>query len=238
MSEEIIKFVAAFSRNILKHRSLRVHPEIIALASWFREKRVRKLAASYRAISEHAVLRPRGIAFHIAPANVDTIFVYSLFLSLLVGNRNVVKVSRRDSEVVSQIIKIFREIVDTDPSFAFIRNYIVVVRYDNDIAVTREISTIADLRVIWGGDESVSAVRSVPLKPTASEVAFPNRFSFSMIVADKYAQLMDKQKPNLRASTWLMSGLLVSRRARHLVYWCGLVKSTRLKISLRISRID
>src|SRR5229473_1854189 len=38
---------------------------------------------------------PRGLVFHVPPANVDTIFVYSWALSALAGNRNVVRISPR-----------------------------------------------------------------------------------------------------------------------------------------------
>ena len=40
---------------------------------------------------------PRGLVFHVPPANVDTIFVYSWALSALAGNPNVVRISSRSA---------------------------------------------------------------------------------------------------------------------------------------------
>ncbi|MFC6804089.1 acyl-CoA reductase [Deinococcus caeni] len=39
---------------------------------------------------------PRGLVFHVPPANVDTIFIYSWLMSVLAGNRNVIRLSSRE----------------------------------------------------------------------------------------------------------------------------------------------
>ena len=40
---------------------------------------------------ENYLLLSRGVVFHIAPKNVDTIFVYSFVLSLLCANKNIIR---------------------------------------------------------------------------------------------------------------------------------------------------
>ena len=45
------------------------------------------------------------IAFHVTPANVDTLFVYSWVLSLLVGNANIVRLSSRSTPVRTRILE-------------------------------------------------------------------------------------------------------------------------------------
>ena len=50
------------------------------------------------------VLLPLGKTFHIAPSNVDTIFVYSWLISMLMGNINVIRISSRISEQIDCLI--------------------------------------------------------------------------------------------------------------------------------------
>jgi hypothetical protein len=42
---------------------------------------------------------------------------------------------------------------------------------------------VCNVRVVWGGDDSVDRLRRVPLNPLATEVAFANRFSLAMLNA-------------------------------------------------------
>jgi hypothetical protein len=45
------------------------------------------------------------------------------------------------------------------------------------------------MRVIWGGDDAVNAIRAVPRPPTSAELSFPDRFSFSLLDAERVATL-------------------------------------------------
>ncbi|MEV0196481.1 acyl-CoA reductase [Nonomuraea sp. NPDC050691] len=72
---------------------------------------------------------PRGLVFHIAPANVDTVFVYSWALSALMGNRNVVRLSARAGVVAEVILHVMREALDdADP---VVRRTQRIVSYDH-----------------------------------------------------------------------------------------------------------
>ena len=197
LSEDIISFISAFSSSVFKNKSYRAFPELVALASWFRSKKIEKLVQQYSSKKINTYFAAKGLAFHIAPSNVDTIFVYSLFISLLAGNKNIIKVSSRNSEIINEIVKIISEIIDQDARFNFIKNYIVIIKYDNQKQITDAISSQADLRVIWGGDQSILNIRKSELRPTASEVAFPNRFSFSIFDANSYLSLIDEEKCKL-----------------------------------------
>ena len=51
------------------------------------------------------------------------------------------------------------------------------VRYGHDDDVTASLSNLADIRVVWGGDETVSRIRRLPVGPSTVEMTFPDRFS-------------------------------------------------------------
>src|SRR5262245_19722913 len=87
-------FLTALARRLLAPSSARRFPELASLGFFLRRGEVEKLLDS--AQPAMGQLRfPRGLVFHVPPANVDTIFVYSWALSALAGNANVVRISSR-----------------------------------------------------------------------------------------------------------------------------------------------
>ena len=81
---------------------------------------------------------PRGIVFHLPPANVDTIFVYSWALSALAGNSNVVRISARSAGAADAILEALNEaLADADPVIAATQR---MVTYGRDDAITAALS--------------------------------------------------------------------------------------------------
>ena len=76
--------VAGFSAFLLKQNTVREYPEIIALAFWFRQAHLAQISA---AIPTEIKNKKVHRVFHIAPANVDTVFMYSVLLSILCAIR-------------------------------------------------------------------------------------------------------------------------------------------------------
>lgn len=176
---ERVAFVAAVSEAILTTPSFRAYPELMALAFWFRAAHLRVLAADWRG-SRH----PRGTVLHFAPANVDSVFIYSWFLSLLMGNRNVVRLSARTaSPQIDALLEVLRQ-VGAALEHKDIASGSVVLTYGHDDVVTTELSARCDLRVIWGGDGAVAHLSAIPLPSHAAQVAFPDRFSLAVWQAD------------------------------------------------------
>ena len=69
---------------------------------------------------------------------------------------------------------------------AGMRPYVCVVRYEHSDEITQELSALCDVRVIWGGDRTIEAIRRAPLPPRAVELAFADRYSIAVIEADAY----------------------------------------------------
>ena len=215
-------FLAAFAERILGDRTLRAHPEIVALAYWFRPAAIAALQTRYAELGRQGLLRPRGVVFHIAPANVDSVFVYSWFLSLLCGNRNIVRISDRDSPHRDRLLDVLGELL-ARPEHARVCEANAVLSYARDDAVTAAISQRCLLRVVWGGDATVTHVRKIPLPPLATELVFPNRISWAMFAADKLAEADDKTLAQLSGAFyndafWFAQQACSSPRA---VLWIG-----------------
>jgi len=187
---EAAAFVAALSADIMRSPQARQHPEMIAFAYRMRRQALLELQASLQPSGTGGVLRGRGLALHFAPANVDTIFLYSLMLSLLAGNANVVRLSSRTGEQVSLVLDLLAARLD-DPAYAALRDRVLIVRYEHSDAVTARLSALADLRVVWGGDNAVAAIRRAPLRPLARDVVFPDRWSMAVLDADSFLAAND-----------------------------------------------
>lgn len=186
-------FVVDFARRL--RRAGRTSPQLSALAHWMRRSEVHRLSLAFADLGgPNLILRPRGTVFHIPPSNVDTMFVYSWVLSLLTGNRNIIRLPSQLTDQMATILDVARETLVDHPAVA---QSTAVLRYGHDDAVSRAISAAADVRVIWGGDRTVTTIRSIPLPPHATELTFADRVSIAAIHAPSYDMLTDSAKCEL-----------------------------------------
>jgi len=184
---EIIAFCGDFSRRIFRDEQAGKYPELQALAFWMRKAELARLGAEFGHLRKTgAVLVPRGLVFHVPPANVDTIFIYSWLVSVLTGNRNIIRLSPRAAEQTVIICRIFNEAMASAPASLYGKT--VMLRYGHEKEITQAISARADVRILWGGDASVNALRSIPLPPHAKELTFSDRYSFAVIRASRYLE--------------------------------------------------
>ncbi|MFJ9784357.1 acyl-CoA reductase [Amycolatopsis sp. NPDC101161] len=177
----VVEFIAKFARKLLAPATARRFPELASLGFFLRKGEIAK-ALSTLDTTGGALRFPRGLVFHVPPANVDTIFVYSWALSALAGNHNVVRVSSRSAGAAEAVLEALNAALsEVDSSVAdVIRATQRMVTYDRSDEVSGALSLAADLRVIWGGDGSVAALRKYPLAPHARDLTFPDRSSFAV----------------------------------------------------------
>lgn len=183
-----IEFVKRFSQKLLTSPNIRAYPELAALGHWFRGAQLMQLAQKYPTDTAEAILLGRGLAFHVAPSNVDSVFMYSWLLSLLAGNVNIVRISQKASAAQNLLITVLSETLEEEVG-APIKGRIVLLTYPHNDEMTRTISEASFLRVVWGGDATVKKLRSIPLRPTATEICFPDRFSVCAIQSDSLLTL-------------------------------------------------
>jgi hypothetical protein len=182
--DRLVTFFISFARRLLRPAVARRYPELASLGFFLRRGQIGK--ALDRVADERGQHRfPRGLVFHVPPANVDTIFVYSWAMSALAGNPNIVRISPRSAGAATAVLDGLNEtLIDAHPA---IRQTQRMVTYDRDDAVTAALSAAADLRVIWGGDASIEQIRRHRLAPHARDLAFPDRSSFTVISADGWS---------------------------------------------------
>lgn len=182
-SEEVLTFTQSLSKRLLKLRHL---PEVVALGYWLRKANIKSMQQLFEAENSGKIVRARGLVFHIAPSNVDTIFVYSWMLSLLAGNKNVIRISSK-AEVNELLQVVLEEIAQCEA----IAKTTIICTYSHEEQVTALLSKACHTRVIWGGDETIQAIRQIPLAPLANELAFADRFSLAVLSSER-VQMLDE----------------------------------------------
>ena len=190
---DALALALSLGRRIARDAHARKQPALQALAFWLRKTELVRLQnAGHRIEDAGTVLVPRGTVFHLPPANVDTLFVYSWILALLAGNRNLVRLSSRGVPQASVLVRLVNEALAEHVGTPA-GDGTVMLSYGHEAEITRALSAVCDVRVIWGGDATVNAVRAVPLPPRAIELAFPDRYSFAALNAAAISALTDEE---------------------------------------------
>ncbi|MEA2538583.1 MAG: hypothetical protein QOF11_2817 [Chloroflexota bacterium] len=192
--DEAVAFCTELSSALLHPSSQGAgQAQVISLGYWLRPASIRRMSESFqRSGGPDVLLVPRGRVFHVTPANVDTMFAYSWLLALLAGNVSVVRISSRETELASRLLDTIAAILD-QPAFAGLRRANRLVRTDHDDAIVAGLSAIADVRVVWGGDETVDYFRRFPLPPRGRDVTFPNRHSLALLDAAAIRSSSDEE---------------------------------------------
>ncbi len=186
-SDELLTELADFSQFLLRQEEAKNKPEVVALAFWFRLSALKKLQTSYCHFKcDKPLSRPKH-SFHIAPANVDTVYFYSLILAVLAGNITVVRLSQRNGELTALLTDLLLRYFTFKPD-SLLTNYINVVTYDSSHSdITETLSQWCDLRIIWGGDEAISAISAIAAD--TPQVCFPDRYSIAVLHLNEQSDL-------------------------------------------------
>ena len=124
-SSEITDYLNALSIEINKDPNIQEFPDVRTFSFFCRKANLLLLKKKYH---NCGVLKlGRGLVFHIAPSNVPVNFAFSLMISLLSGNSNIV---RLPSQKFAQTEIIVNAINKLSSFHSNITNRIVIVNYD------------------------------------------------------------------------------------------------------------
>lgn len=180
--ESIITFVDDFSKRILKDKEAKNFPDVVTLGFWLRKSSVLQMKERFTK-EDGCIHLGRGVVFHIAPSNVAVNYLYSMMSALLMGNANIVRVSSKEFPQVDILNRLLHESILEYKEFS---KYIALVKYERSQLINDYFSNHADVRVIWGGDQTIAELRKSPLKPRATEITFADRYSLAVIDSDSY----------------------------------------------------
>lgn len=169
-----LRFVKILSKRLLNPK-YKQHPEVVALGFW-----LRKQATAPLEIPRNIISKPLGTVVHFTPSNVDTMFFYSWVCGLLLGNKNVIRVATMYSATQDILIDELNQLM-AQPEFEQIAQRNGFVKFDRESHWTQTCSSIADARIIWGGDQTVTHIKSIAAKPRTRDISFADRYSAALI---------------------------------------------------------
>jgi hypothetical protein len=194
--ERVVSFFNELSISILRNNQLNRIPATAALGFWLRKSHINQIISQNQHLlkGKNIHVSPSGTVFHICPSNVDTMFLYSLAISLLAGNKNILRISQRVSDPLLDIIfNLINEVVSRK-EFEFLQEYLSIVTYGHDDEINNYFSQLADVRILWGGDSTINTFKKFTSGPRTRDIAFADRISCAVFNAGTFLSADQKTK--------------------------------------------
>lgn len=215
--ENVCEFLAELSRSLQRDKRAKAYPDILSFAFFFRKGNIAKLAGQHK---DGKNWMGRGLAFHIAPSNVPVNCAFTYAFGLLSGNANVIRVSSKDFEQVHIICDVIKQLFQTG-MYETVRKMTAFVSYEKSKEINDQLSQLANVRIIWGGDETIKQIRKSPMSSRCVELTFADRYSFAIMDPVKISEETDLEVKRLAEQfyndTYLMDQNACS--TPHLVVW-------------------
>ena len=219
--DAVVAFLDSWSKRLLAYPSSRMYPDIITFAFWIRRGHIRRYGDEFLEGQKETVRLGRGIVFHIAPSNVPINFAYSLVVGLLAGNTNIVKIPSKDFPQVDILCSVLEEVLQEN-QWVEIKGMLVLVKYERtQKAWTDYFSSFCDVRVIWGGDQTIEDVRRSTIPVRSFDICFADRYSICVIDAEELLKESDIESVarGFFNDTYLFDQNACT--APHLIIWLG-----------------
>ncbi len=218
-SPESLKFLSAWSSKLFSHKLIRDYPDVAGFAYWCRRANLSKLLSDSNLLDYRI---GRGLAFHIAPGNVPVNFAFSFAFGLLSGNANIVRLPELKTAQADLLCETASEILATS-DHSKISSMTRFVRYSRNDLISQVFSSIADVRLIWGGDSTVNHFRFMRVMPRCVDICFSDRYSICLISAKAILSANETTLIKL-AEDFYNDVFLLDQNAcssPHLVLWQG-----------------
>lgn len=187
--ETVCEFLSAVSDYIMQEDEAKQYTDVISFAFFCRNANISRFKERYAALPELCV--GRGLVFHIAPGNVAVNFAYSLVSALLSGNASIIKISSKKFPQTDRIIDACNKVL-SEGKFLKLVPYINIWFYPSEYEkITRQICASCDVRVIWGGNDTIDMIRKCPLPPRSFDVTFADRRSICLLNAEAVSDTKD-----------------------------------------------
>jgi len=174
-SPKVLDFLSDLSCEIMEDSQVKQFPDVISIAFWLRRAHMKKVSETYRSQAQKI---GRGMVFHIAPSNIPVQFVVSLVYALTAGNASVVRVSDKNFPQINIFCQKINELLNG--KWKDFKPYICVIRYGHDVNITQYLTNICDVRLIWGGDNTVNSIRNIAVPPRCIDLGFADRYSIAV----------------------------------------------------------
>jgi len=218
-NSKVVNFLDDFSNELKKQKKIYNFPDLVYLIFWTNYNKIQELKNKF---TNKNISLGRGLIFHICPSNVPTNFIYSFFFGLLSGNSNIVKIPSKDFPEKKIILFIINKLFQKK-KYLIIKNSNFFIEYDEKTKRTKEISSICDGRVIWGGDKTINEVRKSWIPERSIEITFSDRYSLSILDLNKLLKRSNREIKFILRDFFYDSYMMNQSACNspHFIFWIG-----------------
>nr|WP_277344364.1 acyl-CoA reductase [Psychromonas sp. SA13A] len=215
----------------------RTTSSIVATGYWLRKSHLLSIKSQYPTDE----LQAKGMVFHIAPGNVDTLFFYSMIISVLCGNQTLLRMSNDLNEDAQKLLKFINQFLSESSNIILLPSLMTVIQYKYNDQVTAEISACSTARVIWGSDQTIENISKFPLSTILQEesevssnnICFPDRYSVAIIQLDDETDIESASENLLRDIKPYFQQACSSPKV---IYWLNTAQGLQDKFWKRVSQ--
>jgi len=218
--EQSLDFCYKLSTILLNDKKTKGFPSLQALGFWLRKANISKIIKENIITIKNTQRTALGVVFQIPPKNVDILFGYNVLLSILCGNITIVRLWNERTEEQDCLLHFMGEALSDNKE---IKKRLLFLAYDRNDKITKDLSSICDIRMVWGGDETVQNIRKIPLPPLSKEINFGDRFSSAIIKTESFLNADNKVKEKITTdfAKDLFSFKQKACTSPRIIFWTG-----------------
>ena len=199
--EIIIHLLAQFGKEIIKDPSLVSIPGLSYLSLWLRRENLHaiyhvnleKIPGTKDPISVDSRIEmihvPRGIVCHWIAGNIPLLGFFSLVLAALGKNASILKIHPSVYKYLNPLLQKLEQVIvninGVSYSGSIITSAVSLVSFPGRAeSLSRDFSLSADCRVIYGSDEAVQTISSLPHQVHADTIVYGPKYSFAVFDKD------------------------------------------------------
>ena len=236
--EEIITICDLISRNWQSKQSriynILVENNLGFLIGWLKKQNLkRNLQINFGDVGllkegaginkSRVILNPKGTIVHWIAGNVPVLGLISLFQGLITKNKNIVKAPKNYKKILPVLLE------DICKMEFRIKNKIIPgkILFDSTLVVYAErlnheahktLSIYSDVRVAWGGKDSIETISNLPKKITCEDIFFGPKVSLGIISEEYLSNIQEIKKISSKIARDVFSFDQLGCNAPHNLY--------------------
>jgi hypothetical protein len=200
-SEVIILILDEYSRKLSRNKNMLKIEGVAYLSFFLRKANIEKLIElnignkKYlddfvdKGKGKFVKAQGRGISCHWVAGNVYTLAIYSVVQSIIAKNFNIARIPEQSLQMVLKLLECMENIEvnymgKSYSSIDILKNICIIYFNSKDEDLNREMSHIADSRIVWGGQYAVEHISLLPKKTTCKDIIFGSKYSFAVFDSD------------------------------------------------------
>ena len=222
-----ILFLDDLSKGIRKTKDSTIYPDLRTFAFWCRKNNIDNLKKKYPHLKNRL---GRGFIFHIAPSNVPLNFGYTFIFGLLSGNANIIKVPSKNFPQNEILIFLINRLFE-NKKYKELKKTNAFLHYTQENSITKYLSSVCDVRIIWGGDSTIEKIRNFPIPVRSLDLSFADRVSVCIIDSDQL-KIQDESSFDRLVKSFFNDTFIMDQNAcssPKLILWKGKRKNIRIK---------